>query len=130
MTHTAVYLSRPQFVKPLHSAPQGELLQFLAEVHGASDPQAARLVQRFGVKESQIASRSFECSDVFLPAEEREIYRLGPGTEHGVSIFARGQFYARRVKEVFSEFYPAHAKGPDHLVHVTCTGYLAPSGAR
>jgi predicted naringenin-chalcone synthase len=130
MPRNAVYLTPPQFVKPLHSAPQDELLQFLAEIHGTSDPQAARLVQRFGVKESQIASRSFECSDVFLPAAEREIYRLGPGLEHGVSIYARGQFYARRVGEIFSEFYPASALAPDHLVHVTCTGYLAPSGAQ
>lgn len=132
MTRHDVFLSRPRLVAPLHKAPQSDLLAFLAESHAEGEPnsRALSLLQRYGVKENQIASRSFECGDVFLAKELREIYRMGPGAENGASIFTRGEFFSKRAREIFEKFYPELSKAPDHLVHVTCTGYISPSAAQ
>jgi len=123
MTRNVVYVSNPQIVFPLHSASQAQLLNFLQEAHGRES--VGRLLQRYGVKDTQISRRSFECSDVFLPAEEREIY--GP---QGATILDRGNFFSRRAKDVFETFYPSAATAPAHLIHVTCTGYVSPSAAQ
>lgn len=123
MTHNVVYISNPRIVLPLHSASQSQLLDFLQDAHGRES--VGRLLQRYGVKETQISRRSFECSDVFLPAAEREIY--GP---QGASILQRGNVFSRRAKDVLGVFYPKNDSAPTHLMHVTCTGYVSPSAAQ
>lgn len=134
MSQNSVFLSRPQMIDPQHSAPQAQLLAFLQEVHSKGEDGDAnmigRLIRRYGVKETQIASRRFECPDVYLPPEERRIYRKESRTDTGSSIYDRGQFFSQRAKEILSSFYPPTAPAPDHLIHVTCTGYISPSAAQ
>jgi predicted naringenin-chalcone synthase len=84
------------------------------------------VLKRFCVSERQINSRSFECPDVFREKEQALIYLLTPTTPSGVDIKVRHQFYSKRAQEVMKEIYDGETT-PDHLVHVTCTGYVSPS---
>jgi predicted naringenin-chalcone synthase len=47
----------------------------------------------------------------------------------GVCLQKRMEMYDRIVTEVFEQFY-RESKLPKHLIHVTCTGYISPSGAQ
>jgi predicted naringenin-chalcone synthase len=117
MTRNAVFLSSPRISLPRHEASQGRLLDFLTELHGTSK------IRRYGVKEDQIARRRFECPDPFLPPSERLFY----GSRES-SILDKTRFYTIRAKEALDSLFPGPA--PDHLIHVTCTGYASPSAAQ
>ena len=43
---------------------------------------------------------------------------------------ARTDLYAREVEIAFERLYADESQPPDDLVHVTCTGYVSPSGAQ
>lgn len=88
-----------------------------------------RLFQRYGVKESQISSRRSECSDVVKSDEwdKKVLFNLKPGQLSGVDIEQRNIFFAKRAEDIFTQFYEADSAKPNHLVHVTCTGYISPS---
>jgi predicted naringenin-chalcone synthase len=77
------------------------------------------IMKRFCISERQIEKRFFETDRNF-------IYELSEKTLSGLDIGKRHAFFGERCLEVLKEFY-SDAETPDHLVHVTCTGYLAPS---
>jgi predicted naringenin-chalcone synthase len=49
---------------------------------------------------------------------------------HGRSIATRSRLYAEFVAAYFQRSYAAVAEPPADLLHVTCTGYVSPSGAQ
>jgi predicted naringenin-chalcone synthase len=121
---------------PRFSESQENLLRFLAGAHeesaqinGEKGP-VAKMVQRFGVKDGRIARRYFDCEDYYLPPEARKIFPLAATSGRGAWMQERMQAFQERAVEVFREFYPAGAEEPEHLMHVTCTGYFAPSAAQ
>ena len=141
-------------VPPLLLAAQNQTLEWLASAHAKaaslqgdaepSDQLTARMRQRlgrFGCKPTQIATRGYDTFDVsshdFASAG---LYALGENPTTGASVGPqaaplgeRSAFYDLRVREVFAAFYPKPQAGeltpaaPDHIIHVTCTGYIAPS---
>jgi predicted naringenin-chalcone synthase len=49
---------------------------------------------------------------------------------HGRCATTRARLYARAVDAYFARQYGGEVDPPDDLIHVTCTGYVSPSGAQ
>lgn len=123
-------------VFPSHHLPQDQLVNWTMKAHekalqllGAHDPEKLEALRRFFVDPEQISSRWYECDDIDENWNEHRIYSLNEATPHGRDISDRHDFYDQRAQEIFSEIYQK-AGLPDHLIHVTCTGYISPSPAQ
>ncbi len=86
-------------------------------------------IRRFGSANAKIAARGTEVEDYVLdlPAQQGRLALFGgesPGLDRRMAL------YRARVDEVLDAFYPPAATLPAHLIHVTCTGYVAPSAAQ
>ncbi len=90
------------------------------------DPTKLESLRRFFLNEDQIKSRWYECDDVNENWDAHEIYNIEADSPHGKGITERLDFFDRRAQEIFKEIY-SKEKVPDHLIHVTCTGYISPS---
>jgi predicted naringenin-chalcone synthase len=139
-----VFLSRFHVEKPKNCLRQQDLLPWLIACHQAAETASdasekmnletlEKLFTRYSVKSSQIAQRYYELDDVFsFDFNTRPIYKIGSKNPQGVDIHARNLFFSERVNEVFRRFYDLkqNQTRPDHLIHVTCTGYISPSAAQ
>lgn len=67
--------------------------------------------------------------DMFLAEPEHPHLRIftGPEDTKGVDLKTRHQYYGKIVGDCLGEMYGDAGAGPDDLIHVTSTGYLAPS---
>jgi len=106
---------------PKFSMTQSETLDVISKAHSDNVDLDSKnlllLLKRYAVKPTQIRQRFFE--NVSLASE-------------GADILARTQFFNQRGYQVFSDFY-SHQHDeliPDHLIHVSCTGYVSPSPAQ
>jgi len=122
---------------------QEDTLKWLSGIHYKADSseetspdKLEKWVSRYCVNPSQIGHRAVEVPDLLKSNENHPlIYRFGNSvdssdTPNGKDIGARTQFFVDRSTEIFSEFYPKQSNPPDHIVHVTCTGYASPSAAQ
>jgi predicted naringenin-chalcone synthase len=98
------------------------------------DPELIdKLFRRYGVKSSQISQRYLESDDILTENFEKNIvYKVTPQQKNGSDITERAQFFSEKAYAVFKKFYDVTQKKsrPDHLIHVTCTGYISPSAAQ
>ncbi len=138
-----IFLQNFQKVLPPYKFPQSELNQWLQECHlRAADFQGPTnekqidpenfesFFKRYGIKEGQISQRSFECPDFLNKnSSESKIYSITSDHSVGFDIQERTRFFSEKALNIFSEIYPLENKPslPDHLLHVTCTGYISPS---
>lgn len=81
------------------------------------------LLSRYGAAADAIAMRAYELPDFSHHAWKR-MRLFGP---RGSTLADKMRFFDEAVGRAFVDFYPAKAKPPSGIVHVTCTGYLAPS---
>src|SRR3569832_2251243 len=58
-----------------------------------------------------------------------EVYSSG-NKKAGEGLGVRMNVFDRIATDILTQFYPAGSKLPAHLIHVTCTGYTAPSPAQ
>lgn len=129
----ASYLHKFRHVKPLYHRPQDELIEWTLKAHLRSqellEAMAPRgeVLRRFCVSPRLIQERYFECPDVDEDWERHEVYHLTSTTPQGADLYSRNKFFSKRVGHVLKEIYPEAEILPDHLIHVTCTGYLSPS---
>lgn len=138
------FLSRFRSLAPRHSLPQDRGLAWLAAAHAEAECAAtvppgdreasltrfAALVARYGCGPEQIAARGHELPDFQSTDWERaEVFRLHEDPR-GASFAARTDFFAKAAERMLGEAYAADARPPAHLIHVTCTGYAAPSAAQ
>jgi hypothetical protein len=132
---------------PRHLPTQAETLEWLALAHTrAETEQAARegrpfeeraflesmrkRLARFGCGADTIATRGHEIDDCsHLRWDEMEVYRLAqqPG---GEGMRARTKVFGRVAGAALARLFAETDTAPEHLIHVTCTGYEAPSAAR
>lgn len=131
-----VFLHSFRPIYPLNHLPQAELLNWTMKAHekalkilGAHDSEKLESLKRFFLDESQIESRWYECNDVDEDWDHHSIYSIAEGTPHGRDISERHDFFDHRAREIFQKIY-TEKDIPDHLIHVTCTGYLSPSPAQ
>lgn len=120
-------------VFPAYELRQGAILDWTMKAHertlkllGSHSSEKLEELRKYFVDEEQIRSRWYECDDVDEHWDNHTIYALTAETPRGQPIFERHEFYARKVEEVFGKIYQK-TPSPEHLIHVTCTGYVSPS---
>lgn len=144
-------LTRFTATRPRHVVAQGHSLDWLARAHAGAqavleglDPagrdrfakRIARLLGRVGCSPDAIATRASVLPD-FSPAgrDEPVLYDTAqtarpPSYPHGKGASARLDLFTRVVDDYFAAEYAGERDAPDDLIHVTCTGYVSPSGAQ
>jgi predicted naringenin-chalcone synthase len=129
---SAVYIHDLTCVDPPFRMPQSDSLKWLREAYLRyqknqirSDEDYDRLLNRVAVSEKQIAQRFYHLTDFHLPPSEAEIF--GEKETEGVS--KRQSQFAKFTEQSFAEIYDNRSM-PEHLIHVTCTGYGSPSAAQ
>jgi predicted naringenin-chalcone synthase len=112
-------------VLPQFHLPQNIINDWIMDAHKLSETETPdENLKRFCLSERYISQRYFECSDVNDQWDEHQIYKL----PEGATIEERTKFFGNRAVRVFEEFYGNQV--PEHIIHVTCTGYLSPSPAQ
>ena len=129
-------------IRPHYEIDQEKILDWIAEAHaraahrfdnqeiGAFRSQVRDKLVQLGCSKERIATRGIHIHDLFQEDwAKMEIYPVKE-SPHGNGFTERSHFYDREVFQVFERFYPEGISLPNHLVHVTCTGYVAPSPAQ
>ncbi len=130
-----MFLHSFKIVLPPCSRSQNEIVDWTVEAHRRSqsfstpDQEAERflpLLRKFCVSEKLISRRYYECDEVDSNWDQHRVYRVTEKTPLGSDIHTRNKFFEEKAGRVFNEFYDQNII-PDHLIHVSCTGYVAPS---
>ena len=132
----------------LRQTPQLDIIRWLARAHAKSESlfemgpgvdeslrlaRYEKLILRLSGGVERIRSRasylpevgSAEVSHEFV---ENRIYSLTKENGgRGKDAEARSNFYSETARAILGRFYPAEDQLPAHLIHTTCTGYVAPS---
>jgi predicted naringenin-chalcone synthase len=132
-------------LRPRYHARQEDILRWLADVHARAQVTAAasnegeakafhsrmeRLIRHVCCGSDRIGSRGYSASDPqHAETAESGLYDVSR-VPAGAGMSARTDLYAHEVETAFERFYEGEAEPPDDLVHVTCTGYVSPSGAQ
>lgn len=92
--------------------------------------QVLKRLKRYGGASNHIAFRRLSIPD-FQHAnfDDMLIYRV-TDDPRGSPINARTNFYKEVTTKKFRDLYLGNIEAPDHIVHVTCTGYVSPSPAQ
>jgi predicted naringenin-chalcone synthase len=137
---------------PAFRASQRETLEWLAAVHARAEATRAAAVNRsgevgevegtklleqmrrrfgrFGCGEDKIATRGHELGDfTHTRWNDMELYRVH-AEPAGAGMAARTEQFARLALSAVTRLYAEPESPPQDLVHVTCTGYVAPSAAQ
>jgi predicted naringenin-chalcone synthase len=136
-----------QVIRPVHSADQESILEWVAHAHSHAEALKnkwdldgeefnsfyeaikGKLLQ-IGVGPDKIKRRGMQSSDFIHKSwKEMEIFKLEEAQE-GLGLKARKDFFDKQLDGIFDTFYPEEIRPASHLIHVTCTGYAAPSGAQ
>ncbi len=137
-------LSNFQMIRPTFETPQEETLEWMADAHamaerakGSEESETAlfrealkKKIWHVGCKPDRIAKRGHILADyLHRDWEKMEIFRLNE-SPHGRDLSARTKIFEQHVDRIFEQYYPESSSPPDDLIHVSCTGYVAPSGAQ
>jgi predicted naringenin-chalcone synthase len=126
-------LSRFRSTRPRHTVDQAASLAWLAAIHAdaAGDPglaaRLARVIDRCACGPTKIGTRHFSVP-LHGSRDGHPIYDTTHGV-HGAPTGARSKLYSELVDAYFAEAF-AGETAPADLIHVTCTGYVSPSGAQ
>lgn len=113
----------------IHSHTHAESLQsrFSDLEKEAFYQQLKKKLYHVGCKSPSIIKRGHEIPDFqHTNWDLMEIYRLNDIKE-GSGLKTRHKIHQKHVLNRFEEYYPKESKAPDHLLHVTCTGYTSPN---
>jgi predicted naringenin-chalcone synthase len=131
--------------EPRYRMEQERALEWLASAHARAEAalgqldepereqleaRIARMLARVGCTAPQIAQRGQSVIDLDSFAWDGHALYDIPVHPHGRGTAARTQLFAELVTAYFAEAYAHERVPPDDLVHVTCTGYISPSGAQ
>lgn len=122
-------------IRPRFELEQTTLLEWIAKIHALASVSISYedikdKLLRLGSGGDKIQKRGFQISDPFLvKQEEMQIYPVATFPE-GVGLTERMQFFDRETSAILEQFYDPSATLPDHMIHVTCTGYISPSPAQ
>ncbi|MEK6628168.1 MAG: 3-oxoacyl-[acyl-carrier-protein] synthase III C-terminal domain-containing protein [Bdellovibrionota bacterium] len=136
--HQKPILTNIQMIQPPYEKTQDELNDWLTECHIKAEKNSSEaerlkiLFKRYLIKPTQIAKRSFECPDItdMNSWESKRVYKITNETRQGIDISERNKFFSERAQEIMQQFYNTNQNPPQHLIHVTCTGYVSPSAAQ
>lgn len=115
-----------QILRPAFELMQDDGLDWIAAAHAEASneadlhPSLLRLLKKIGAG-SKIFKRGVALADCFHRRwDEMEVYPKA-------GFARRTQTFDKIATDILTQFYPVGHKLPNHLVHVTCTGYTAPS---
>ena len=132
--------------RPAHSAGHEASVRWLSAAHAKSetvlragapdfDPAAfrrsmERYITRFGCGPESLSARGHDLEDFLHTDWERMgVFNLVRDAR-GAGMDVRMEVFAGIAERVLAGFYPEGDEAPDELIHVTCTGYVAPSAAQ
>jgi predicted naringenin-chalcone synthase len=133
------FLSDFRIVRPPHETSQSETLDRIAAAHARARSEATgrdearsrdahrRLLDRYGCGPDAIATRGHELESIRYEHGDS----MAPGSRDGAwpGMTDRMTLFREAVARVMPQLVPQDAP-PDHLLHVTCTGYRAPNAAQ
>jgi predicted naringenin-chalcone synthase len=128
-----IYLHMFSSILPKYHLPQADIVDWTLKAHARSECLLAGKeineedLRRFCIGQNQIKQRYFECPDTNESWNDHEIYKLLEVTPRGEDIYNRNIFFQKCSINVLEELYGGSSSIPDHLIHVTCTGYSSPS---
>lgn len=129
-------LSDFQLIRPPFESTQEETLNWLVEAHTKAEgtPGFRELIKEklwhVGCKPDRIAKRGHIIDDFHhLDWDKMKVYRLNE-SKAGKDLSHRAKVFSDHVDQIFLQYYPEGASSPDDLIHVSCTGYVSPSGAQ
>ena len=127
-------------IRPQNEKPQEEILRWLAKAH----TKAEDLKQK--------RSPSSEDSLQFQKSIQEHLFSLGLGENkiqkravqalnyldldrdwtqaEGMNFKERSHYFDLEASKALEDFYKEESVPPSHLIHVSCTGYVAPSAAQ
>lgn len=130
-------------LRPEYELTQSQALAWLCELHaraeatrrGLSDAERAAFGERYGkllercaCGPSKIGKRGHVSAELGK-TEQPDLYDV-QRFPHGQGSSARSLRYAELVNSYFAREFASEERAPSQLIHVTCTGYLSPSGAQ
>lgn len=123
-----------QVIRPRHETSQEKILEWIAKAHvraeGASCGQFHEELKdklfKIGLGMDKIQKRGCQIDDT--SHEEWDAMEIYNTPSRGLK--ERSSLFERETTEIFKQFYPEGGPIPAHLIHVTCTGYVAPSPAQ
>lgn len=131
--------------RPRYELAQDRILDWLAEVHARAEATIAGLdaagSTRFAETIARVIAR-VACGPDRIARRGHSLAELdhastAPGAlydvlhhPHGLGTAARTRAFAELVDAYFARAYAGEVAPPDELIHVTCTGYVSPSGAQ
>lgn len=133
-----IFLSDFHILRPKFEIEQKAILEWVAKAHlyseqrsGGSPPNLlSQRLLKIGLGENKIKKRGICLPDILHTEwSQMLIYNLDK-TPQGYGFKERTHLFDQLVTEIFQNFYAKEAPLPSHLIHVTCTGYSAPSGAQ
>lgn len=116
-------------IKPPYALAQEQTIAWLIQRHSAfTSLDQQRWIEKcfryYGVKKEKISARYFAIPEIAKTYDEDlTIYSKA----HHDDIGYKSAFFANYAKDIFRQFYPSKLSLPEHLIHVTCTGYVSPS---
>ena len=116
-----------ELIRPPYETNQQQTLEWLVAAHGE---EYREKFWRVACKPDQIEKRGHILPDYqHSDWDKMELFRL-KAPSGNPDLSARMYFYEKHVDPIFEQFYPEGELPPDDLIHVSCTGYLSPSGAQ
>jgi predicted naringenin-chalcone synthase len=133
-----VCISNFRVIRPRFESLQEKTLDWLFCIHAETEKESPEFclaslqetIDRVGCKKEHIAKRGHMVPDyLHKDFEAMHIYNVR-ASKQGASLSARSSFFEAYADEIFENYYPVGSKAPDDLIHVSCTGYVSPSGAQ
>ncbi|HKP97748.1 MAG TPA: 3-oxoacyl-[acyl-carrier-protein] synthase III C-terminal domain-containing protein [Fibrobacteria bacterium] len=134
-----------RILRPRYAADHAASVRWLSSAHAKSETVARgagfdgeafrrsmeRYVTRFGCGPESLANRGHDLEDfLHLDWERMRLFNLDQDPR-GAGMSARMDVFSEIADRMLEAFYPAdEAAPPGELIHVTCTGYAAPSAAQ
>lgn len=120
-------------IRPQYEQNQEQLLEWIVKAHAYHAPSQEEHLRekvfKLGMGGNKIQKRGFAINDCnHQNWSEMEIYKLDQMAT-GLPLDKRMEFYLNSSTQIFEDFYKESVL-PNHLVHVSCTGYVAPSPAQ
>jgi predicted naringenin-chalcone synthase len=138
-------LSRFSMKRPPHQTSQAAALAWLARAHAAAegtvqswDParveafhaRLERVIDRCACGPTKIGSRGHVVADAETERWSDMVLYDVVNHPHGRGTTTRNAIYADVVSRYFEREYEGEDTAPSDIIHVTCTGYVSPSGAQ
>ncbi|MGD2170276.1 MAG: 3-oxoacyl-[acyl-carrier-protein] synthase III C-terminal domain-containing protein [Chlamydiota bacterium] len=144
---SCIALSDFKSKKPKYELEQDKILQWLALAHTYAEAKTNKITlfsekfhafrqeiqEKFlhvGCSSEHINKRGFSLPDYLHNNwHEMEVFCLHESSQ-GENIQKRSKLFEKIADEAFDFFYPTSSNPPDGMIHVSCTGYVAPSSAQ